>query len=198
MLHKLKTTLNMKKYFFTTTTAMLLLLTLMTLTYCRKDDPPQDCPPDLPCATQTGANTFGCYIDGVPWVAKVEPDVLDPSAHPLEVSYDETGYGGFSNNRVKIQAHYYEVGKIDFFSIWLRPVKDIGVFKFEGFPSDDISFRFSSKFHYIDTTFNHRFYFSKLDTLNRILSGTFNFTVVGTNDTIKITDGRFDVKYSPE
>lgn len=37
----------------------------------------------------------------------------------------------------------------------------------------------------------------KLDTINQIISGTFWFTAVNSNgDTVKITDGRFDVYYT--
>ena len=49
----------------------ILLLVLGTYLGCHKDLPDQDCPPGLPCATQTGENTFGCYINGQPWVAQV-------------------------------------------------------------------------------------------------------------------------------
>jgi hypothetical protein len=198
MLHKLKTTLNMKKYFFTTTTAMLLLLTLLTLADCRKDDSPQDCPPDLPCATQTGANTFGCYIDGVPWVAKVEPNVLDPTSHPFEVSYDETGYGGFNNNNVKIKARYHSTEKYDFFSILFAPLINVGDIEFDSLAYTNFLFRYSQKSYYLDRSFPHNLNISKLDTVKRVLSGSFYFTVINSDDTIKITDGRFDLKYSPE
>jgi len=35
---------------------------------CKKDDPAPNPPPELPPATQTGANTFGCYVNGKPFI----------------------------------------------------------------------------------------------------------------------------------
>lgn len=39
---------------------------------------------------------------------------------------------------------------------------------------------------------------TKLDTTNHIIAGTFEFTVWKEDcDTIRVTDGRFDIKYQP-
>jgi len=44
---------------------LLLLLTTFTLSCCNNDDDnPQNPLDQLPPATQTGANTFGCLING--------------------------------------------------------------------------------------------------------------------------------------
>ncbi len=43
----------------------LLLLTTFTLSCCNKDD---DNPQTLPPATQTGAGTFACYVNGKPFI----------------------------------------------------------------------------------------------------------------------------------
>ena len=40
--------------------------------------------------------------------------------------------------------------------------------------------------------------FTRVDTLNRVFAGTFEFTAENTNglgQTVKVTDGRFNVKY---
>ena len=49
----------------------------------------------------------------------------------------------------------------------------------------------------IDLDENFNINISRIDTANRITSGTFNFTVVDTltQDRKVITDGRFDVRY---
>ena len=48
---------------------ILLLLTTFTLSCCNKDDDkPQNPVDQLPPATQTGAGTFGCLVNGVPFV----------------------------------------------------------------------------------------------------------------------------------
>lgn len=52
------------KHFPVLTTALALLLT-----QCRKNDDAPAKPEDqLPAATQTGANTFGCLLNGKPWM----------------------------------------------------------------------------------------------------------------------------------
>ena len=48
---------------------ILILITTFTLSCCNKeDDNPQNPIDQLPLATQTGANTFGCLINGEPFV----------------------------------------------------------------------------------------------------------------------------------
>ncbi|MBP6758965.1 MAG: hypothetical protein KA133_06915 [Flavobacterium sp.] len=48
---------------------LFLLVTILTLTCCDKDDKNPENPIDrLPPATQTGARTFGCLLDGVAFV----------------------------------------------------------------------------------------------------------------------------------
>ena len=48
--------------------AVLLVTALLGLSQCMNEGPaPEDA---LPAATQTGANTAGCRVDGIPWRAK--------------------------------------------------------------------------------------------------------------------------------
>lgn len=51
----------MKKLFF-----YLLFIPLLSLSDCEDDPAPKDPIDQLPPETQTGANTFGCLINGVP------------------------------------------------------------------------------------------------------------------------------------
>jgi hypothetical protein len=46
----------------------LLLITSFALWSCDKDDKPSNPIDQLPPATQTGAGTFGCLVNGVPYV----------------------------------------------------------------------------------------------------------------------------------
>jgi hypothetical protein len=46
---------------------ILILFASFALNSCSKDDDNQQ---ELPIATQTGRNTFGCFINGVPFIVK--------------------------------------------------------------------------------------------------------------------------------
>ena len=53
----------------------------------------------------------------------------------------------------------------------------------------------NSNSYELDTTQVRRLTIEKFDVNERIVSGTFEFTLVNENDTLKITDGRFDAQY---
>lgn len=176
-----------------------LLLCLLALLHpnCRKDQD-QDCPPDLPCATQTGANTFGCYINGVPWVAKVEPDVWAPTAHAIAATYDETSYLSYNNNFASVSGRYYG-NTYSSLSFSFMPLKTEGDVILDSLIYYRFRYRDSSTVYDIYPALNYDIDITKLDTNNRILSGRFRFDAKSNaGEVIKITDGRFDVRYSPE
>ncbi|GAB2858733.1 Riean_0653 family protein [Hymenobacter ruber] len=67
--------------------AILLLAALLGLSQCKKKDP--DPASQLPPATQTGANTFGCLVNGQAYTPKGNNGMSN-----LYVSYDSTFRGG--------------------------------------------------------------------------------------------------------
>jgi len=74
-------------------TKLPLYLALLLLTQCSKckDDPtPADPAAGLPPATQTGANTFGCLINGQAYTPKGRVGLGDN----FDVMYDPTFNGG--------------------------------------------------------------------------------------------------------
>jgi len=173
-------------------------LLLLALTACHKDDTPQDCPPGLPCATQTGENTFGCYINGEPWVAKVEPDVWAPTAHAIAATYDETSYLSYNNNFVSISGSYYG-DDFSYVSLAFYPLTSTGSVIIDSLGLYRFEYRAPDVLYKIDTMSNYNIEIIKLDTINKILSGKFKFGAKSSaGEAIEITDGRFDVKYNPE
>jgi hypothetical protein len=64
-------------------------LAILCLTACKKDPPaePEDPGITMPPATHTGANTFGCYIDGELFVANEGP--TNWSIPPVSGSFNE-------------------------------------------------------------------------------------------------------------
>ena len=186
------------KHFFLCTALTILFCT------CKKDD--QDCPQDLPCATQVGANTFGCYINGEPWVSGIAPNILAPELHEFEVEYDEIGYGMFHNNFMRVSASRINEKTDGFISINIKPVVGTVISNNDNSISlgiygviltlDNGNITKNTSFN-LDTLFEYRFEITHLDTNKNIASGNFFFTGTSFNDTVKVTDGRFDVMYDP-
>ena len=178
----------------------ILLLTLFALlfTNCDRDNTaPKTEEEKLPAATQEGENTFGCLIDGTAW--KPKAGVLPP---PISITYNEiTGEFGLIarknlNNtlsqRVSIYTPHITAGTflLPFDkSFWsdtsivcpaltsINPLTGMGAKR------------------YWNT--NGTLVISKVDWSSGIIAGTFEFDAYSPEcaDTVRITQGRFDVKY---
>lgn len=174
---------------------------LLSLAACHKDELPQDCPPGLPCATQTGENTFGCYINGKPWMAGIASYIWDPTLHKIEAEYDETGYGNDYQNHLRITASKWDSTSSGFMSIYIWPIikaKKLNEIIFSSSANiDDQSVSGQLIAFDFDTIISYKCEITHLDFDKNIVSGIFSFNGISTSDTVRITDGRFDVKYSP-
>ncbi|RZK98100.1 MAG: hypothetical protein EOO62_26990 [Hymenobacter sp.] len=166
-------------------------LALLLLTQCQKADP--DPASQLPAATQTGANTFGCLVNGQPWL----PGGNDGTSN-YSVYYDPTyaqGTLGILTYRVTNNSTVQQTIGINSDSM-----RTIGTYKLK------------AKGHHqpalIDSKTACRYYASdpgtyckgtltitRLDYTVGVISGTFSFTLAKAGcDTIKVTQGRFDKK----
>lgn len=185
----------MKKY---KTVWLLLLASCSIAASCKKTKP--DTPltelQKLPAVTQRGANTFGCLVDGLAWL----PNGSKPQTggSNIQVYIDPTFQGG----RFSITGHQYnnfqnQVGfgatkctNAGYFDISL-PINTLG---YNRFLNNVNTCEFSS---FDAGTYRRGFFnISKYDLTNGIFSGTFEFTIKSQacGDTIRITDGIFDVK----
>ena len=185
----------MKTY---TTILLISLVTTLLAVSCKKAkiDIPLTELQKLPPITQTGANTFGCLVDGVAWLPNGNKPQTGGSNIQLYV--DPTFQGG----AFYVTGHQYKnfQSKITFgsggcttrgiFDISL-PLQAIDYNRFfntvntcEFSSSDFRSFR------------KGLFNITRYDLTNGIFSGTFEFLIKSQvcGDTIRITDGRFDVK----
>jgi hypothetical protein len=165
---------------------------------CRKHT---ETPDPLPLATQEGKNTFGCYIDGKPWVAEIDPNILDPSLRKIEASYDEPGVGMYDEYGLSITAQKVTVKDTiyEFIIFGIKPIFKEGVvdiFSLEHIGSS-IHFDNPIRAYEIDVSLPQMFEITNLDTEQNIFSGLFELTIVSKDksDTMRITDGRFDIKY---
>ncbi len=150
----------------------------------------------LPPITQTGANTFGCLVDGVAWL----PNGSRPQngGSNIQLYVDPTFQGG----RFSIVGHQYNnfQSKVSFGS---SICTNAGYFDIS-LSANGIDYnRFlnninTCEFSSFDAGTYRRGFFniSRYDLTNGIFSGTFEFTIrsQACGDTIRITDGRFDVK----
>lgn len=175
----------------------LLLLTItICFTQCRKEKPANSNDnniPGLPPATQIGANTLGFLLNGVPWTPQ--------GPNNLSIDYDP----GFNDGILGIVA-YRKVLNTDN-SVFSFGIQDS--LNFMTFPkslaiskSSLAQFSFTDKFyceriHYDTIIFRSgELTITLFDRANRIVAGKFNTTLFNPScsDTIKITNGRFDIK----
>jgi hypothetical protein len=167
---------------------MVLLLALAGCEGCKKDEPkPKTELEKLPPITQEGKNTFGCLVNGKAFV-------------PL--SFDSRAV--------------YQLGTLQISGTRFEPYLQLGIivneknygllnttsYHLNGFPDSFIgayseNSAQSCTYEY-QNCFTGKITLSKLDRIRYIISGTFDFVTVAKDcDTLKITDGRFDIRYIP-
>ena len=176
----------------------ILLTTTLLAASCKKSKPGVALTEleKLPPITQTGANTFGCLVDGKAWL----PNGSKPQTGGgnIQLYVDPTFQGGafyvtghqYNNFQSKITFGSSGCTNAGIFDISLplqavdynRFVNTVNTCEFSS--SDSGSFR------------KGFFNITRYDLINGIFSGTFEFTIKSRacGDTIRITNGRFDVK----
>jgi hypothetical protein len=185
----------------------LLLLALLTSCSEESNSNPES---QLPPITQTGANTFGCLIDG----KLVKP--RDGSGSIGGSNVGASFYGGYPN-----ATDYYELDIRDLKSnktskilIHMQNVHLLGAGNYIINESNGMSSIDGYNHNYIhcrvfdQNTNSYQFYRSfensgvliitKYDFYNRVISGTFSCQVknsANATDIIEITNGRFDIKW---
>ncbi|TGE26703.1 hypothetical protein [Hymenobacter metallicola] len=171
------------------------LLLLTQCSKCKQGDPfPKN---QLPWATQTGANTFGCLVNGQLYLPQG-----NVGSRNFNVSYDPTFRGG----AVVIETYRVENNRTKFLSIDAAPITAIGSYSLDlqqgvgevlytdtdgqlspcsaMYDSRDVSYR------------KGRMNITRFDQQARIISGTFDVTIGRTGcDTLKVTQGRFDARF---
>ncbi len=149
--------------------------------------------PGLPPATQTGANTLGFLLNGVPWVPMGNNGTANLSIR-LDTGVNNSefiiqSYRLFPQNYSEFKISYGG-NNLTFFPIHINPL----LIGFVSFKDQDSCKRSTNDPSNISTT---NITISKNDKSNRIISGLFESTIFNPacGDTIKITNGRFDMKF---
>ncbi|TYZ06144.1 hypothetical protein FY528_19140 [Hymenobacter lutimineralis] len=184
--------------------ALLPLLLSATLGACKKDD---SAGPQLPEPTQTGANTMGAKVDGQNWRAgnsvMFGPKPLTASVFEYAGAREFSVSGIFSTNDEKIPLSGTSIKLV------ISDLKAAGTYDLiqEGQPTQGTGspsygmFVESSytpdKWYVTNPAYIGKVVVTRLDTIQHIVSGTFEFKAkeIAGAKIISITDGRFDVIY---
>jgi hypothetical protein len=147
----------------------------------------------LPKPTQKGLNTFGCRVNGEVWIPDGRKGAI-PTIEPITV------IGGFSksgNNTLDIRLFTIKSnGQILQLSLANAIIGDNyfsqtlpGQINYaEFYDGNFVPFQTSS----VNTG---KVTITRADTINKVFSGTFEFTAGRGKEKVVVTDGRFDVKF---
>jgi hypothetical protein len=171
---------------------LLILITTFTLCSCDKDnDKPTNPVSQLPPATQVGANTFGCLING-------EPFVVSNTSNQTAIYQDGGlligGQKNINNNFSQVSVFISEtsIGEI-------IAENNSYVLNSNTVPKGEYYIENQNCFYFTSSNYSGSITITKLDNINFIVSGTFEFKSISDNceGIIDITNGRFDLQYIP-
>ncbi|MGN6435326.1 MAG: DUF6252 family protein [Agriterribacter sp.] len=171
-------------------TPLLLLLLLFSIAIsCKKDG--------LTKATQNGANTFSCLIDGRIFKPCSEPIIGGPSDPPVFVSLSVSNgiasayIGASCNEPWPYQGFTIEIGSLKGPGEYLLSDGSNGI-TFSTYKGN------STRTYSSYNTGKGKITITKDDRVNTILSGTFEFEGMDYDEPdkiVKVTSGRFDINY---
>ncbi len=182
------------------------LLSVLILVSCQKDKWLEKYP-GLPDATRTGSNTAGCLLNGEVWVADKDYFWADRAVYAQYGDNHSIGKDqkfilrldreiSFNDNELEIDERI---------NITLKPLKNVGKQKYSNFEKFEIEFGAINKgkgvkIYALDTRVEPFLNITRLDTVKKVISGTFDFRLKerdDINDTIRLSKGRFDAFYFP-
>lgn len=195
----------MKKTYFLIT--LILSLTVLAFSCKKHNIQPVDQLSLLPPATQTGARTFGCLVNGQAFVPNNRSIIEGPD---LQCNYIFITGGYYFT--VGASKHNNDDGSdtglvitTDSLSISQGQAVRLtssfmhGTYGFGGTAGAAYNIFAPAGIYnyYTSANLNGELRITTLDTVKQIVSGTFYFNVLDHNgDTLKITDGRFDMPYT--
>ena len=170
-------------------TSLALILHLFGCDILNKSDPqPLTELQKLPNATQTGQNTLGCLINGKAYVAASTVDVI--AIYQLGVlqlgsdsfdPYQSVGFHLYEKNNVPLSTLTYALNN--------PPSYGASSYRLSGGNLGPLCTTWA---------YSGSVTFTKIDRTKFIISGTFEFNSASPGcDTLKISNGRFDISYIP-
>jgi hypothetical protein len=181
------------------TLSIILTFIVLTASNCRKNKP--DNPVDqLPPETQTGANTFGCLVNGQVF----KPGGAQLSGGSLSCNYQYLN-GGYFFRLVGVNDNATDRKSIGIFTDSLKITegtilileKPFTKSKAYGLYSFSKTQPFLREDYETSEIYKGEIKIKKLDPVNQIVSGTFWFDAVNAaGQKVEIREGRFDVRYT--
>jgi hypothetical protein len=151
----------------------------------------KDLEPALPPETQTGANTFGCMLNGQAWQVKRG----SPGFNSLWVSPEGNGW-------LTINASYRDDNRFESMRFFSTNIFGIGDYTINRELNNRAIFSDSKKNIYMstfdtDVVSEGVLTITKFDMANHIISGKFWFKLTKQDGsmTYEATDGRFDIRF---
>lgn len=174
---------------------LLLLLTIFTLSCCNNDDDKPSNPIDqLPPATQIGAGTFGCLVNGEPFVDN--SGFFNCFYQKVDGEYYFNITANFDNKVPKVISIATNAREVNLNTTYQLLDRSQGNFYAE------VTFDNAPPLFLNDNTTNNietgLITVNNFSLENNIISGTFNFKIIDTinNKNYNITEGRFDAQFT--
>lgn len=167
------------------------LFCVLSTSECKKSVPPApDNPYGLPNATQTGAGTMACLINGTPWIFKWGLWAI------LNARVNDTAFSIGAYDSTPTTTIIYVISKP--FSNKIYRLNDTA--KAYGLQTVEKTCFQNLIGGYGNIvpikSYEGEVHLTKVDSVKKIISGTFWYQIkTDYCDTIKITNGRFDVKH---
>jgi hypothetical protein len=172
--------------------SLIIILIVMTFATCKKG---------LPIETQTGADTFGCFLNGeliIPRGGGITPN------HDCYYQQLAAGDSGFvfhvsgSDNKIptNVKGIAINVGGMKIKEGMTIPLKKGNDYK-TGRGQCTYENSYFGHIYYTNDTISGFVHISKFDEVNQIAAGTFAFKAKNSfGDSVNITDGRFDMHFT--
>jgi len=171
---------------------LMLGLLFLSATSCKEDDDTPNNPIDqLPPATQTGENTFGCLLDG-------EAFIPSGGGNPLDCVYQFVDGGYYFSVQGNKRDNQNILRRISIGVLNRELIED---FTYELKENEDGNatgrFFFGALSNFTSANNAGELIITKLDIENQKVSGVFWFDVEHpvTGEIVEIREGRFDMKY---
>lgn len=168
------------------------LILILVLFSCEKKD--------LPEPTQTGKNTFGMLVNGVKWLPYLaESTPIEGS--PINLYYDKSRcllfiHATNQKNKEQIFLYAHGIARIgNYLFSYRNDISLDSLFTCADSTRFEMNNNCSNSYNLKDSL-QSVLILTKLDTVNKIVSGTFSLKLYNSlGTTVDITDGRFDVAY---